>query len=277
MKFSTVALTLSAFAMVSAGVAKPKYYKPKPKPELPGLKTVDYEFALGVREKCDPDDIFLVFEIDDGQLEHNGEVVDCKCEKDKRGYKKYIPPPPPVELVEYCTIDKTDCVDTFTLCETVLFDYKKRIGEIVANHQFQFDNPVQPDALYTKGWTIVEKDGYLLLALNGCTDFWECPVDDCGLYKLYDASIDSKCKEIEIIIILIDEECPPEPCPEPCPPEPECPEPCPEPEPVVEPECPEPCPPEPECPEPECPEPCPEPEPVVVPKPKKGKGYKGKY
>ncbi|RCK55126.1 Cell wall mannoprotein PIR3 [Candida viswanathii] len=245
MKFSTVALTLSAFAMVSAGVAKPKYYKPKPKPVLPGLKTVDYEFALGVREKCYPDDIFLVFEIADGQLEHNGEVVDCKCEKEKRGYKKYIPPPP-VDLVEYCTIDKTDCVDTFTLCETVLFDYKKRIGEIVANHQFQFDNPVQPDALYTKGWTIVEKDDYLLLALNGCTDFWECPVDDCGLYKLYDASIDCKCKEIEIIILLIDEECPPEPCPEP----------------VVE---------------PECPEPCPEPEPVVVPKPKKGKGYKGKY
>ncbi|EER34731.1 hypothetical protein CTRG_01592 [Candida tropicalis MYA-3404] len=238
MKFSAVTLSLSLFAMVSAGVAKPKYYKPKPKPKLVGLETVDYEFALGVKEKCDGDVIYLAFELEDGQLEHNGEVVDCKCEKDKRGY---IPPTP----VDYCTIDKTDCVDTFTLCETILKDECDSIGEIVANHQFQFDNPVQPDALFTCGWTIVKEDGYLLLALNGCTDFWECPVDDCGTYKLYDASIDSKCKEVEIVVILIDEECPPEP--------------------VYEPECPpEPC-------EEECP-----PEPVYVPEPKKGKKGKGK-
>ena len=45
-----------------------------------------------------------------------------------------------------------------------------------------------------------------MLALDGCTDFWECPVDDCDTYKLYDSSIDDKCKEIEIIVILFEEE-----------------------------------------------------------------------
>ena len=225
MKLSTAALTFTLFAIVNAGVAKPKYYKPKPK--LVGLETVDYEFALGVKEKCDGDTIYLAFEVGDGQLEHNGQVVDCKCEKDKRGYS----PPAPVE---YCTIAKEDCVDTFTLCESILKDECERIGEIVANHQFQFDNPIQPDALFTCGWSIIEDDGYLLLGLNGCTDFWECPVDDCGTYKLYDASIDSKCKEVEIIVLLIEEEeeCPPEPCeptPEPCEPTTEPCEPTPEP------------------------------------------------
>ena len=36
-----------------------------------GVETVDYEFALGVREKCDEDTIYLVYEVDDGQLERN--------------------------------------------------------------------------------------------------------------------------------------------------------------------------------------------------------------
>ena len=31
-------------------------------------------------------------------------------------------------------------------------------------------------------------------------------VDDCDTYKLYDSSIDDKCKEIEIIVILFEEE-----------------------------------------------------------------------
>ena len=45
-----------------------------------------------------------------------------------------------------------------------------------------------------------------LLAVDGCTDFWECPVDDCDTYKLYNSAIDAKCKEIEIIVILFEEE-----------------------------------------------------------------------
>ncbi|RCK56544.1 Cell wall mannoprotein PIR1 [Candida viswanathii] len=231
MKFSTATLTFSLFAIANAGIAKPKYYKPAPKPVVDcGLETVDYEFALGVKEKCDGDVIYLAFEVDDGQLEHNGQTVDCECAAtEKRGYT-------PVTPLYTCTIEKEECVDTFTLCDGILKDECERIGEIVANHQFQFDNPIQPDALYTCGWSIVNGDDYLLLALNGCTDFWECPVDDCGTYKLYDASIDCKCKEVEIVIILIKEECPPEPCeptPEPCEPTPE---PCePTPEPVTEP------------------------------------------
>ena len=83
-------------------------------------------------------------------------------------------------------------------------DQRSAIGSIVANHQFQFDNPIQKDALHTCGWSIVEKDCVKLLALDGCTDFWECPVDDCDTYKLYDSSIDDKCKEIEIIVILFE-------------------------------------------------------------------------
>ena len=45
-----------------------------------------------------------------------------------------------------------------------------------------------------------------MLAVDGCTDFWECPVDDCDTYKLYNSAIDAKCKEIEIIVILFEEE-----------------------------------------------------------------------
>ncbi|KAG5420726.1 hypothetical protein I9W82_002607 [Candida metapsilosis] len=194
------------------------------------------EFALGVKELCDEDDVvYLVFELPDGQLEHNGVTVDCGChptttpcaepepitdcdDKEKRWYKPKpkptpTPTPSPYGLSNlchpYCSIAATsDCTtDFFTLCDSVLKDGKYRTGEIVANHQFQFDSPVQPDALYNKGWSIEYKDDYYLLALNECTTFWECPVDDCGLWKLYDASIDSKCKEIEIVIIFKDEEC----------------------------------------------------------------------
>ena len=48
MKFSTVALSLP-IAMVQAGISSPTYYKPEHTEEI-GVETVDYEFALGVRE-----------------------------------------------------------------------------------------------------------------------------------------------------------------------------------------------------------------------------------
>ena len=70
MKFSTVALSLPLIAMVQAGISSPTYYKPEHTEEI-GVETVDYEFALGVREKCDEDTIYLVYEVDDGQLERN--------------------------------------------------------------------------------------------------------------------------------------------------------------------------------------------------------------
>ncbi|CAK9437211.1 uncharacterized protein LODBEIA_P15890 [Lodderomyces beijingensis] len=101
---------------------------------------------------------------------------------------------------DYCSAD-ISCYDTFTLCDGVITDEEKRIGEIVANHQFQFDFPTQPDALFTCGWSIVYKDGYYLLALNKCTTFWECAVDDCGTYKIYDKCIGGQCREVEIVVI----------------------------------------------------------------------------
>ena len=71
MKFSTVALSLPLIAaMVQAGISSPTYYKPEHTEEI-GVETVDYEFALGVREKCDEDTIYLAYEVDDGQLERN--------------------------------------------------------------------------------------------------------------------------------------------------------------------------------------------------------------
>ncbi|KHC53734.1 hypothetical protein MEW_02004 [Candida albicans P60002] len=241
MKFSTVALSLPLIAMVQAGISSPTYYKPEHTEEI-GVETVDYEFALGVREKCDEDTIYLVYEVDDGQLERNDKKVDCNCKSEsvaypnprpsktywdggddndecdedcddehkKKGYKQYkrgeVEEPCETSDCDFCTIEKSFCQDQFTLCEGVLKDQRSAIGSIVANHQFQFDNPIQKDALHTCGWSIVEKDCVKLLALDGCTDFWECPVDDCDTYKLYDSSIDDKCKEIEIIVILFEEE-----------------------------------------------------------------------
>ena len=241
MKFSTVALSLPLIAMVQAGISSPTYYKPEHTEEI-GVETVDYEFALGVREKCDEDTIYLAYEVDDGQLERNDKKVDCNCKSEpvvyptprpsttywdggddndecdedcddedkKTGHKQYkrgeVEEPCETSDCDFCTIEKSFCQDQFTLCEGVLKDQRSAIGSIVANHQFQFDNPIQKDALHTCGWSIVEKDCVKLLALDGCTDFWECPVDDCDTYKLYDSSIDDKCKEIEIIVILFEEE-----------------------------------------------------------------------
>ena len=241
MKFSTVALSLPLIAMVQAGISSPTYYKPEHTEEI-GVETVDYEFALGVREKCDEDTIYLAYEVDDGQLERNDKKVDCNCKSEpvvyptprpsktywdggddndecdedcddedkKKGHKQYkrgeVEEPCETSDCDFCTIEKSFCQDQFTLCEGVLKDQRSAIGSIVANHQFQFDNPIQKDALHTCGWSIVEKDCVKLLALDGSTDFWECPVDDCDTYKLYDSSIDDKCKEIEIIVILFEEE-----------------------------------------------------------------------
>ena len=241
MKFSTVALSLPLIAMVKSGISSQTYYKPEHTEEI-GVETVDYEFALGVREKCDEDTIYLAYEVDDGQLERNDKKVDCNCKSEpvvyptprpsktywdggddndecdedcddedkKKGHKQYkrgeVEEPCETSDCDFCTIEKSFCQDQFTLCEGVLKDQRSAIGSIVANHQFQFDNPIQKDALHTCGWSIVEKDCAKLLALDGCTDFWECPVDDCDTYKLYDSSIDDKCKEIEIIVILFEEE-----------------------------------------------------------------------
>ncbi|KAF6065284.1 hypothetical protein FOB64_005037 [Candida albicans] len=121
MKFSTVALSLPLIAMVQAGV----------------------------REKCDDSIIYLVYEVDDGQLERNDKKLDCNCKSERVSR--------PAQDCDFCTIEKSFCQDHFTLCEGVLKDQHSAIGSIVSNHQFQFDKPAQKDALHTCGWSIVEK------------------------------------------------------------------------------------------------------------------------
>ncbi|KAI5960541.1 uncharacterized protein KGF55_004434 [Candida pseudojiufengensis] len=243
---SILATTIALLSTTQAGYVD---YTTKCCEEDSGITTFADEFALGVK-LCDSDDIYVVFEIEDGQLEVSCDTYDCSScyteppcytttpcaeptpivEKPKDKYKKpkgidYKPKDKYGKkhnkrgdsykykykyndaisekdlCYPHCTVFD-ECYDYFTLCDSKLYDYRHFLGEIVANHQFQFDEHPQPDALYNKGWSIVYKDGYYELALNGCTDFWECPVNDYGLYKLYDKSIDIKCKPVEIIIIF---------------------------------------------------------------------------
>ncbi|CAI5758211.1 unnamed protein product [Candida verbasci] len=246
MRFSFALLSLAATSLVSAG-----YFKPTPIDEdcyETGLTSVDFEFALGVKD-CDYDYDYdkrvydLVFEIGDGQLEHDGcHLITCESCYPTSTYcptTTYCPDPVTEDCETTTTYCPDDCDDKhkhkwkrgeyyskkdkycevckpfkdvtfFTLCDTVFQDECDGIGSIVANHQFQVDKPVQVDAIYTKGFTIVEKDDEYLLALKGKTKFWHCKVDDCGLYKLYDKKIAPQCSEIELVIIKAkkcDEDC----------------------------------------------------------------------
>ena len=105
----------------------------------------------------------------------------------------------------YCEIHNTDCDLLITLCGGVLTDDKHATGEIVANHQFQFDKPPQKDALHKKGFSIVHTEGTYYLALDHKIDFWHCKVDDKGLYKIYDKSIGEQCSKIKLIVLKSDE------------------------------------------------------------------------
>lgn len=106
--------------------------------------------------------------------------------------------------LRFLTISYNDKYDFFTLKNTVLHDEKGATGEIVANHQFQFDKPPQKDALYDKGFTIVEKDDYYVLALKGKTKFWNSAVDDKGAFKIYEEKINENSKPIELIILKVE-------------------------------------------------------------------------
>ncbi|KAI5964401.1 hypothetical protein KGF57_001074 [Candida theae] len=199
-------------------------------PHQPKVTSFPNKFALGAKVG---DDIFIAFELSDGQIEY--------------GTKKYtIPCVTPTPIVEPCdtatpttvpceeptpepvtythphpskpwkrdgfdfdnddswlTFDNSLGYDWFTLKNSVLRDSKYRIGEIAANHQFQFDSPVQPDALFSSGFSIVHDDGYWLLALNGKTAFWDSPVNDYGVYKVYNAPINPKSRQIELVVIVL--------------------------------------------------------------------------
>ena len=104
----------------------------------------------------------------------------------------------------YCELYDDNCGLVITLRDGVLHDERHATGEIVANHQFQFDKPPQKDALHKKGFSIVYTEGNYYLALDHKIKFWHCKVDDNGLYKIYDKSIGEQCSEIELIILKSD-------------------------------------------------------------------------
>lgn len=195
------------------------------------VDTFDGEFALAIKElgfdykNCKFLD--LIYEIDDGQLEHGGRqdqlypISLCKycslidnCGKDcgedgvvklketpkisKRGGAT-VPEPGCDE--PYCKICKDDCIWLFSLCDGILTDKNYATGEIVANHQLQFDKLSQIDAFHTCGFSITYQYGNYLLALNHKTLFWHCKVDDYGLYKIYDKKIGAQCSPVQLIVL----------------------------------------------------------------------------
>ena len=186
-------------------------------------------------------DLDIVYELDDGQLFHgcretydaskckncyeafefndedNDKDCDDDCKRKKKGHRNYKRGgysdgdcDDDCERVErcnypFCELYDDNCDLLITLRDGVLRDERHAIGEIVANHQFQFDKPPQKDALHKEGFSIVYTEGNYYLALDHKIKFWHCKVDDKGLYKLYDESIGEQCSEIELIILKSNE------------------------------------------------------------------------
>lgn len=81
-----------------------------------------------------------------------------------------------------------------TLKNGVLTDSEGRIGDIVANDQFQFDPaPGQPDAKYTSGFCLTSQ-GYL--SVGGDDTFYKCLSGT--FYNLYDENVAAQCSPVYI-------------------------------------------------------------------------------
>lgn len=80
-----------------------------------------------------------------------------------------------------------------TLQNGVLKDSQGRTGNIVANHQFQFDNPIQDNAIYTSGWSVCSNGS---LALTSAV-FYQCLSGT--FYNLYDQSQGGQCNAVYIV------------------------------------------------------------------------------
>ncbi|CAI5758009.1 unnamed protein product [Candida verbasci] len=211
------------------------------------ITTFPDAFALAVKEYCDDDkdygkhkgydtDLDLVYEIDDGQLIYDDchkyrpfydTDTDCEtdCEDNDHKKKKHQWKVRSYENDDYETdnedyepfrafkhpflkIRKNQHDTFFKLKRTVLKSlYSKKIVEIVANHQLQGDYPVQPDALFTKGFSIVYKHGDWVLALNKSTKFYNSAINpQKSAFKIYDAPITNESKAIELVIIVVDDD-----------------------------------------------------------------------
>lgn len=83
-----------------------------------------------------------------------------------------------------------------TLEGGILRDSQQRFGYIAANHQFQFDNPIQAGSIYTTGWSACSNN---TLALGGSTTFYQCKSGN--FYNLYNTPAGVGCIPIEFAII----------------------------------------------------------------------------
>ncbi|RMZ86550.1 hypothetical protein DV736_g6230, partial [Chaetothyriales sp. CBS 134916] len=83
---------------------------------------------------------------------------------------------------------------TLTLSNSVLKDQIGRTGYIASNYQFQFDNPPQPDALYSSGFYICS-NGTLA---HGSSNVWaQCRSGN--FYNLYDRNWGEACNDVYIL------------------------------------------------------------------------------
>ncbi|OQO08463.1 hypothetical protein B0A48_06333 [Cryoendolithus antarcticus] len=84
-----------------------------------------------------------------------------------------------------------------SLADGVLTDSSGRIGNIVANHQFQFDPaPGQAGAIYTGGFSAC---GNGSLAIGGSAIFYQCLSGN--FYNIYDESQGKQCSQVYINIL----------------------------------------------------------------------------
>ncbi|TFB02619.1 Cell wall mannoprotein CIS3 [Trichoderma ghanense] len=105
-----------------------------------------------------------------------------------------------VSKVNKRDIEKRDCSNPnallLTLNNGVLKDAKGRTGYIASNNQWQFDQPPQPNALATSGFSACENGA---LGLKGSTTFWQCLSGN--FYNLYDRNWAPQCHPVELVIL----------------------------------------------------------------------------
>ncbi|TKA32800.1 hypothetical protein B0A50_01025 [Salinomyces thailandicus] len=83
-----------------------------------------------------------------------------------------------------------------TLEDGVLVDDEGRTGYIASNGQFQFNDPVQQNAIATSGFSVCSNGS---LAINGDAIFYECLSGD--FYNLYSENDAGQCTEVYIEVI----------------------------------------------------------------------------
>lgn len=83
---------------------------------------------------------------------------------------------------------------TITLQDGILKDQAGRTGSIVANHQWQFDDPVQENAISTSSFSMCSNGS---LAHGGSAVWHQCYSG--GFYNIYDETIGEQCNSIYLV------------------------------------------------------------------------------